>query len=301
MSVSSWLSILALAGTSAIAVVSLIKESQERREKGEDRPRRWHWHVRLTLTAVGFVAGAILIYLSALSSKANETRHNQERDSDKQQIAGLNQAIETQIRNNETQYLRHQKELGSLHDQVADLKKDIATQDLRKKMEALQARLDKSLAPRPLAKLEAGFWESGIQNDLPTEIYAPLDGNVVSFDFTVANNSDVSAKDVLLWIRICADCKYHREPQGSQNVPGAVPIEREYRGIYLPPGVRWQKLTVEVEVPPSPINQIVIGTRYRCEDCVIEDYQLMYIRLGRLPVPKFGQPSPVKKKKTKKP
>jgi len=300
MGVSSWLSIFALAVPSAIAVVSLVKESQERREKGE-HPKRWHWYVRFVLTAVGFVAGVILIYLSALSGKSNETRHSQERDSDKQQIAGLNQAIETQIRNNETQYLRHQKELGSLHDQMADLKKDIATQDLRKKMEALQARLDRSLAPKPLAKLETGFWQSGIRDELPTEIYAPVDGNIVRFDFTIVNHSDVSAKDVLLWLGICDACKFHTEPQGSQIVPGAPPLERLYRGIYLPPGVGWQKLTVEMEVPPGPANRVEIRTKYRCEDCVIENFQRIYLALGRLPGPTFLQPPPQVKKKLKKP
>jgi len=250
------------------------------------------------------MAGVVLIVFSSVGNKANEVKHAQERDTDKQQIAGLNQAIETQIQNNERQYLRHQQELLALRDQVTDLKKDVATQELRKKMAILQARIDKTLTPRPLAKLQSGFLQTlGTENEIVDEIYAPVDGSVVTFDFTLLNQSKVFAKSVLLWLRICTACKFHKEPAGAQLVPGALPSERLYSGIYLPPGVEWQKMTVEIEVPPAPTGRVEIGTRYRCEECEIEeDYHKMGILLGRVPVPNFTPPQPSKKpKKPKKP
>jgi hypothetical protein len=300
MNTSAWLSIVALFVTAASAIVSLVKEHQERRERNEQNTRQWHWHVRLGLTLLGFFTGVILIVLSARSSKASEDKHVQERAADKQQIAGLSQAVETQIQNNETQYLRHQKELGSLRDQVTDLKKDIATEDLRKKIESLEGRLDKSLAPRPLAKLQSSFWRADLRNEPIREIYAPVDENVVTFDFTLINYSEVSAGDITLWLRICKDCKYHKEPEGSRLVPGAEPTERLFPNLNLPAGVRWQKLTVEMEIPPNT-NRIEVGTRYRCSDCLIEkDYQILAVTPGWLPLPMLAPPQQPKKA-TKKP
>ncbi len=289
MNSASWLSIAAIVLTSAVAIISLLKESQEKREKQEERPRRWHWYTRFGLTIAGLLTGTLLVYFGEAAKKANETKHGQEREADKLQIAGLNQAIETQTQNNETQYLRHQQELHILQDQVTGLKKDIATQELRTRMQTLQARLDKALAPKPRAKLECSFWTPGPQNESVTEIYSPAEGNVVTFSFYIMNRSDVYAKDVSLWLRICESCKFHKEPELSQHVPGAPDFDRLFKNFDLAPGVAYQKLTVELEVPP-PFTRAGISTSYRCPDCEIEKgLENMWITVGRQPMPNFSQ------------
>src|ERR1700730_14872183 len=60
-----------------------------------------------------------LVYLGKKARKVNENKRERERDARKLQIAGLNQSIEMQTQNNETQYLRHQQELRALQDQVS--------------------------------------------------------------------------------------------------------------------------------------------------------------------------------------
>jgi hypothetical protein len=86
-------------------------------------------------------------------------RHKEGRKADQNQIIGLNTSIQNLNHSNQVQYERHQNELRVLNDKLADLKKDIATEDLRKKIQTLQGLLDKSLAPSPKAKLEIGFYD----------------------------------------------------------------------------------------------------------------------------------------------
>jgi hypothetical protein len=301
MSTGSWLSVAAIALTSAIAVISLIKESQEQREKQGGHPRRWHWYARFALTIAGLLTGIFLVYLGESARKVNENKHVQERDADKLQIAGLSQSIETQTQNNETQYLRHQQELRALQDQVSDLKKDIATKELRTRMGTLQARLESALAPKPKAKLECSFWSPGAQAENLTEIYAPAEGNIVTFSFYIMNRSDVYAKDISLWLRICDDCKFHKEPELSQRVPGSPDSDRLFKNFDLAAGVAFQKITVEMEVPP-PFTRAGIGTKYRCADCEIEqEYEHLWINVGRQAVPDFSPHGPQTTKPKKKP
>jgi len=102
---------------------------------------------------------------------------------------------------------RHRKEIGTLNDKLGDLKEDIATEDLRKKIQTLQGLLDQSLAPTPRAMLEVGFYD-GPQYPLRDEFYESVQGEHVTIKVSILNQSDATAKDVDLWIRICDVCKY---------------------------------------------------------------------------------------------
>jgi hypothetical protein len=284
VSASSWWSIAALFLTSASAFIALLKEKREKRGK------RWHRNVLLAFTALGLVVGVFLIRQTSKDASASDQQHQRERQKDVEQIAGLTQSIETQTKNNELQYLRNRDEVHRLQDQLTDLQKQVATEELRKKMDALRVQLDKALAPTPRARLQTGFWMEGIGDELRTETYAPADENVVAFSVIVQNVSDVNAKGVNLWLRICGACKFHTEPAGFAHVAGAPDVERLYKFGDLPAGVRSQKMSIEVEVPES-ITKIAVGTKYRCDNCEIEkDFQQMWVTIGRIPFPKIAPP-----------
>src|SRR5882724_6049542 len=299
MSATFWLLIMSVAVPSVIAVISLAKESQE---KKDEHPRRWHWHTRLVLSLIGLVVGLVLAIRGETSKLKSESTHRTERESDKQQITKLQQSVEIQIQNNDKQYERHQTELHNLQDQLIDLKKDIATEDLRKKMGILQGQLDKALADKPKAKLETSFFlEDDTGDPILHERYVPVENNIAKFDFTIENHSPVFAKDIGLWIRICDACKFHSEPKNFVHVAGARESERLFRGFDLPPGARYEKLTAEIEVAPG-YDKAAVGTQYRCVDCVIEDWQQLILLLGRRRPPDFSQPpAPITKTKPKKP
>lgn len=298
MSGTFWWSIAALFLTSLGAITSLLKEKTDEQPERERKRKRIR-NVLAVMTGLGFTLGVVQGYRSDVDKKTNETKHKQERDTDAQRIAGLNQSIETQIQNNETQYSRHQQELHRLQDQLSELRKDVATQELRRRMAKLQQQLDKELSPKPKAKLDFTFFQPGAgEREVVSNVYAPVEANVVRFSFSIVNNSNVNAPDVIVWLRICDLCKFHTEPELSVHVPGAPDFERLYRGINLPPQVQWQKLGVEVEIPPKYQRMAVYG-KYRCESCELEDWQQLFVTLGRLPDRTFSTPSSPTKKPQK--
>ena len=93
------------------------------------------------------------------------------------------------------------------------MKKDIATQELRKKLAVLQQDIDKYIASNPKVKLETGLWNE--QSPLRSEIYAPTKGDRVKFSISMHNPTSVYARNVEVWLDICDQCKYIVEPAGS--------------------------------------------------------------------------------------
>jgi len=235
------------------------------------------------LTVVSLFVGIGLIWQTSRENNAAEKRHAGERQSDREQIAGLNRSVETQTQNNETQYVRSRDEIHRLQDQLTDLKKDITTTELRRKLGALEGQLEKALTPAPKARLRTSFWMAGIMNEPISEIYVPVDENVVTVELLLLNQSDVNAKNGGFWLRICDACKYHKEPVGFQHPLGALEVERLLQFVDLPSGSASQKLTVEIEIPSDAHGKMVILTKYRCENCEIEkDWQQLWVTLGRI-------------------
>src|SRR6266478_8598066 len=90
-----------------VAILALLKDWTEFKKRTDTSGRG----IRICI----FIATIVLILLNLLNTYfsrvraandrvATEKRHIDERTADKLQIAGLNQSIETQTRNNETQY-----------------------------------------------------------------------------------------------------------------------------------------------------------------------------------------------------
>jgi hypothetical protein len=280
VSLSSWLSIVALIIASVSAFIALLKEKRQRRGK------RWHRNVLFGLTLCSLSVGIFLIRQTSKESARSEAQHQLDRKGDKEQIAGLTQAVETQTNNNETQYLRYMAEIHRLQDQLTDLKKLAATEEMRRKMDALRVQLDKALAPTPKAKLEPGFWTTGIQDEVVTQIYSPVEQDVATFGFTINNTSEIDAKAGTAWIRICTLCAYADGTDGSlAHVAGAPDIERMWRVGDLPSGARTQKLTVNVRVPSGrPGRLLEILVKCRCDNCEIEKgWQKLFVTLGGIP------------------
>jgi hypothetical protein len=63
-----------------------------------------------------------------------------------------------------------------------------------KKIATLEAQLDKSMAPKPKAKLDFSFYENNIKvGEVHKSEYIPVEGEVVPLSFLIENNSPVSA------------------------------------------------------------------------------------------------------------
>jgi hypothetical protein len=106
------------------------------------------------------------------------------------------------------------------------------------------------------------------------------------------NMTDVTAKDIHLWLRLCDDCKYVNEPRESSHLQGGLATERVWSISELANNVQWGVHKVEIEAPPR-FTQVTLGTQYRCSDCELErDFHLLIINLGRIGFPSMPAPIP---------
>jgi hypothetical protein len=302
MSWSSIWAVVALLFTSIIAVIAIYREKPDDNAEQLLLKRRAK-PILYALTGLALFAGVSQIWRTDRENQNNEKKRSQERETDKQQIAGLQQSVGTLKESNQSQYDRNLAELHTLQKQLNDIKIDKASEELRKKIAALEAQLDKSMAPKPKAKLDFSFYENNMKiGEIHKSKYIPVEGEVVPFSFVVENNSPVSATGVSVWVRICLECKFHREPPGSRKVPGAQEFEREYSGIDVPAGVAYQKMDVEIELPRR-FNRLPVSFDYRCNECeTTGEWQELEVSLGRMPVPGFSTAtSAAVSKRTKKP
>ena len=184
-----------------------------------------------------------------------------------------------------------------MNDRVAALKKDIATEELRQELAAVQHDIDKYIASNPKVKLEIGLWDE--QSQLKSEIYAPTEGDRVKFSISMFNPTSTYARNVEVWLFICDQCKYAAEPVASSRLQGTGERQRYWRGINLGPHVAWEKQTIEIEVP-RPYGRLLVRMQYSCENCEadFENHDLV-INLGRSLNLQLTPNTPTRPKKTR--
>lgn len=182
-------------------------------------------------------------------------------------IQSLTQAVTSQKQQNETDYQRSQQQLQQLGEQLQDLRSQVMTQELRKKITKLQSQLTAALAPKPLAKLIAGFYVQGAQPI--DETSAVVSANLsLTLHVSAYNPTDIVAQNGSVLVQICRGCTYTKEPEGFVKVPGDEK-ERQFnfQHIYAMGGL--QMLTFEVTIPAAAALQgfFQIGIAAACDTC----------------------------------
>jgi len=108
-------------------------------------------------------------------------------------------------------------------------------------------------------------------SDVPrTSTRLPLGSNgAVKLDFTVYNPSDIAAEDVEIWVAICGDCRYAREPDGFQKLPGMEEHQRYRKFFGINAGIGLADMRVEVIPPPPGLVSgfFQISFNYACRTC----------------------------------
>jgi hypothetical protein len=118
------------------------------------------------------------------------------------------------------------------------------------------------------ATMESSFYPVSLKEWPIREKSIPeVDGAVsLSFTFQV---KDHTAKDVRVWLRLCTDCKYAKEPAGFQNLAPNVEngTHERYRviGDFLP-NVDYQAMNVDV-IPPPGVSTFLVGVILGCDNC----------------------------------
>ena len=165
--------------------------------------------------------------------------------------------------------------------EVSNLQTQVKTEALQKKLATVESELQrtqKALAPGPKAVLAFSF-EPFIRP--PTGSPAPVvpvtdvtlpvlaDGSV-HVEFTVLNLSDVDAVDGELFLQICDDCKFAKEPAGFRKLAGQSDRERNWFFERILAKTALEKMTVDITVPPK-VSGIVMLIGYRCRTCVLRE------------------------------
>lgn len=167
--------------------------------------------------------------------------------------------------------------LRKMSGEVTDLKAEVRTEPLQKKLASVQAELvntEKALTPGPKAELTFSFVPYSNppvgQPVVPsTDVTLPIkaDGSV-HVDFTVLNLTDVEATNAELQIQLCDACKFAKEPEVMQKLPGMKDTERYLLLPHQQPHQSLRTLTVDV-IPPPSSPWFALGFSYRCTTCIV--------------------------------
>jgi len=247
------LSLLGALTAFLLQLLGQIKDPHDPEAKNAKRRRVVKW-ISIPLLVVSLAIGGYAT-LKSDSDKAKGAG----------QITGLTDSVKALQKVNETQHDQDLAALKSVNDQLAELKAGVKTEELRKKMSALQGELDQYLQANPKIELQYGLWTS--QDDpLVSELYIPVEGTKAKFVVGLRNTTPAYAKNVEMWVTICAACKYSSEPADSMMLEANGPDMRYWRGINLASKISYQS-TVEVDVP-RPFTEMYANVRYVCENCL---------------------------------
>jgi len=170
--------------------------------------------------------------------------------------------------------------------------------DLMDKMQSnLGQRIGEVGKPEPpeLAKVEFSLWVDK-EADFPKlmgSIDPELDGTFRVY-WTAKNTSGVIAEDLELWILICRDCAYTKEPEGFDRPQGMDEFTRHKVWGSLNPGIATPKMETSLSLN-QPYELFQLGFKYSCKSCgksASKTHQLgLKVNYPLIPTFHFHQPT----------
>lgn len=301
MSWSAFLSVVLLLIPTLLAVYATYRDKPSEPSAGGVL-RRHPKPFLYSAAGLAFILGVSQIIWTNRDNKKNESDRASEHHADELQIAALEKAVTTLNDTNQKQYERNQTELSKLRDQLNKIDRNQLTENDKKEIALLQTELNKSMAPKPKAKLDFTFWDSDLKRgEIRPNRYIPAEGKVVKFTFGAINTSEVDAENVSVWIRICDDCKFHAEPGLSVKIPNTLDCDRMYKVPEVQPGVAFNEPEVAIDLPEK-FTRMSINFQYRCVDCVVEkDWQTLWADISRSTNPPHASLPATTSKKPRKP
>jgi hypothetical protein len=175
---------------------------------------------------------------------------------------------------NTKQFLAH---LGTLSEKITNLETRVATACLQKDLAEVRGELQrtqKTMAPAPLVPLQFSFFPFTNppypQKAVPsTDVVLPVSADgTVRVQFTVLNMSELAALDGELTLQICDQCKFAKEPDGFQHLPGQQDTHRTVKFDRILGTTAVATMTADITVPPN-VASFPMGILPRCRNCVI--------------------------------
>jgi hypothetical protein len=216
--------------------------------------RTKHISWRIAVVAIGVAFSVVLWEQQRLSTIA----------ATKDQESAMGKAIEGANKHSDEQIGEVRKDVQGVKSDVQDVKKAISTSTSSLNETIGQVKIPKE----EKATFESSFYPVNLTNwPIHEKSIAEVDGVVsLSFTFRVKGHT---AKQARMWLRLCTDCKYAKEPAGFQNLMPNVDngAHERYRviGDFLP-NVVYQPMNVDV-IPPPGLSSFVVGVILGCDNC----------------------------------
>ena len=271
--------LLSLLGTFVAFMLQLlgqIKDPHDPQAKGAKRKHIVKW-MSIPLLIVSLLIGGY----STLKSDNDKAKSTGE-------IKGLTDSVKTLQTINETQHSQDLAALQKVNDQLAELKTSARTEELRRKMGALQGEIDQYMKANPKTELESGLWVSQ-DEPLALEKYISVEGTKASFTVGLRNMTPTYAKNIEMWVTICKICSFASEPTSSLALPENGDKMRYWHNINLAQKVSYNA-TIEVDIP-RPYTDMWANVRYTCENCAQTSDKAMRLILGRTGLPFLQSPA----------
>jgi hypothetical protein len=162
-------------------------------------------------------------------------------------------------------------QIGEVKQEVQGVRSDV--QEVKKAISSSETNLNKSIGEVKIPKeekatMESTFYPVNLKEWPIREKSIPSVDGVVSLSFTFRAEG-YTAKNARVWLRLCTDCKYAKEPAGFQNLTPNVEngTHERYRviGDFLP-NVAYQPMNVDV-IPPPGLSTFLVGVILGCDNC----------------------------------
>jgi hypothetical protein len=262
-----------------IALFGLFKDWKDYKEK-------IHGFKSLPWVLLVITVAVIGMTLFETHNTRRETREKEQAAATKDaenagQITVLTEQVRMEREENKHNSDGFRQSFDSLYRRYSDLASKVQNADLLREIKETRSDLkttqEKLTQPKP--RLIASFWKANMERpDFKKEIdvVKAKDGSV-SFEIVTLNESEVAALKGETNIRICALCKYAKEPEGSRQLPGAPDTDRALDFDHMFSSAMTQKLTLEV-TPPSFAQRFTVDVHYACENCT-SDTQTLKINI----------------------
>jgi hypothetical protein len=221
--------------------------------------RGWVW--RLGVVAVGFTYSFLLWNQQGINLSV--ARRDQQH--------AVSEAVNKSNEHSDQQIGGVRKDVQDVKSDLRDVKKDVQA-TISKTESALSADINKMkiFPPSEKATYEVSLWPAVISNWPVREKSLPKVNGVVTFGFSIMVKGHM-AKQTRIWLRLCQDCKYSKEPTGFQNLNAHTesvdPTERMLVvGDFLPNIVYTPIINVDV-IPPTGQTFFLVAVQVGCENC----------------------------------
>jgi hypothetical protein len=263
-----------------IALVALIKDWKDYGEASGKYKHPVRIAVLIGTIAVIFFS-MIDTYNTRIEAKQKEQEASRKEAANKKQAEDLTGQIRLEREENKHNSDGFRESFGRLYQKYSDLAAKTQNAELLREIKETRDELKttQEKLTQPKAELVASFWKSEMtEADVEKQIDATRnkDGSV-SLDIVTLNAGDVVALRGAILLRVCMLCKFTKEPEGSQHLPGASEQERTFPFEHILSHTLTEKRTIEVTPLPA-VGNFTFAVGYACENCVTE-MQILHVKL----------------------